>query len=123
MRTSEPTGSELQDFVEKVKQRANEIESGESDDADIANALEKEIGSIYRRLRTRGRAAQQSLYSLLDDPDPNVRGAAATYVLDFEPDRALPVLEEVAAIPRGGFAGTRAELTLDVWKSGKYKIT
>ncbi len=111
--------TEIRNFVKKVNERTDAFEIG---DSDTANVLEKEIGNIYRRLRLRGKAAQESLLSLLEDPNPNVRGAAATYVLDFEPNRALPVLEEIAAFPQGRFASIRAELTLDVWRTGDYKI-
>jgi len=111
--------TEIRNFVKKVNERTDAFEIG---DSDTANVLEKEIGNIYRRLRLRGKAAQESLLSLLEDPNPNVRGAAATYVLDFELNRALPVLEEIAAFPQGRFASIRAELTLDVWRTGDYKI-
>ncbi len=120
MSTMNPANmTELRDFVEKVRERTTAFEQG---DTDAINARETEIGNFYRRLRARGRAAQELLLSLLDDPDLNVRGEAANYVLDFQPDRALPVLEEIAAIPQGRFAGSCAETSLDLWKSGEYKI-
>ncbi len=109
----------IQTFVEKVRQRTDALEQG---DSDTANALEDDIEKAYLNIRARGRSGQEWLLPLLEDLDLNVRAAAAAYVLDFEPDRALPVLEEIAAIPQGRFAGTDAELTLDVWRSGKYKI-
>ena len=116
---SAKTKTEIRYFIEKIKQRTAALEQG---DAETGNAIEKEIGVIYRDLRSRGRAEQEALFPLLDDADPNVRETAATYVLDFEPARALPVLESLANIPKGRFARSRASLTLNVWRSGDYRI-
>ena len=116
---STTTEAKIQEFVEKAKQQTRLLYEG---DADSANVLEKELGDIYRSLRAAGRAAQEALLPLLEHADASVRAEAAQFVLDFDPDKALPVLESIAAIPKGGIPGTNAADTLLVWRDGTYRI-
>ena len=113
------TEAKIQEFIEKAKQQRRFLDEG---DADAANTLEEEIGDIYRRLRAAGRAEQEALLPLLEDVDASVRAEAAQFVLDFEPARALPVLEALAATPKGSTPRMNAIATLQVWRDGTYRI-
>ncbi len=113
------TQQTIQEFIEKAKQQTRLLDEG---DADSANMLEKDMGNIYRGLRAAGRAEQEALLPLLEHADASVRAEAAQFVLDFEPARALPVLEALAAVPRGGTPRMNAHATLLVWRDGSYRI-
>ena len=92
MKTAKLTTTEakIQEFVEKSKQRTKFSDEG---DPDSANALEKDMGNIYRSLRAAGRVQQETLLPLLEHPDASVRAEAAKFVLDFDPAKALPCLK------------------------------
>jgi hypothetical protein len=77
--------------------------------------------AIDRELRARGPEAQRQLLSLLDDPDPGTRCWAAASVLEFAPDEGERVLVELAKAPNG-LIGFSAEMTLEQWKAGTFKI-
>ena len=70
--------------------------------------------AIYRKLRERG--AQQSLLSLLDHADANVKVWAAARALEFAPNKAERVLDELRH--GTGIASLNAEYTLREWRKG-----
>jgi hypothetical protein len=56
-----------------------------------------ELAGIYRELREHGSAALEQMLPLLQDQDASVRGWAAAHALQFAPQQATAVLEELAA--------------------------
>lgn len=65
-------------------------------DVERANAASESAMRIRAEISRRGRGAGERLLPLLADELPAVRSLAATFVVDFAPDRARPVLEELA---------------------------
>jgi hypothetical protein len=70
--------------------------------------------SIYRELRNRGREAQNALLVLLNHPNDSVRSWAASHVLEFSPEDAVPVLEKLSM--GKGLVNFGAKMTLDEWR-------
>lgn len=60
---------------------------------------------------------RSALTSILDHPNPSVRGWAATHLLGSDPDKALPVLRRLSALP--GIIGFEAEMVIKEWNKGK----
>ncbi|WP_428665989.1 DUF2019 domain-containing protein [Reyranella sp.] len=76
------------------------------------------VFAIYRELRRRGLEAQRALLSLLDEEDLGIRLWTAAHALEFDPDRGIPILEELAKTapwPENFNAG----MTLKLWKKGE----
>jgi hypothetical protein len=79
------------------------------------------IARIFGELRRRGREAQERLLEFLGDEDPGVRGWAAAHMLEFAPDRAAQVLEQLVQSEPWP-ANTSAEMTLKVWRQGELRF-
>lgn len=84
------------------------------------NRAADKVAAIYGELRHRGPDAQAALLTLLDHPDPGVRGWAASHALEFAPDRAVETLEAMqgAEFPHG----LNAEMTLREWRAGRLRF-
>ena len=68
-------------------------------------------------LRDRGIEGENGLLTLLRHERLEVRGWAAAHALDFASDRALPVLEEIAAGP-ASLEEFTAKNVLQQWRNG-----
>jgi len=79
--------------------------SVQSGDTDGANEETDKGDAIVREWATEGRDVEL-LKPLLVDTDPEVRFAAASYLLDSDVPEATTVLEELAADPGGMIAPT-----------------
>ena len=86
-----------------------------------ANKAAAEIAGIYRELRQRGSTALERLLPLLQDQDASVRGWAAAHALQFAPQQAIAVLEELAAGPFGPLRAS-ASMTLREWRAGRLQF-
>lgn len=75
------------------------------------------IAAIYRARRARGLAAQLELLPLLQHETTGVRTWTASHALEFAPEQALPVLEELASDE--GIIGFNAQTTLSEWRAGR----
>ncbi len=106
-------GDLAQQFREATVERVPAIKQN---DRKTINRLDDYAQAIYQELRSRGRASQDAMLPLLADDDRNVRGAAAAWVLDFAPDRAIPVLEALVETPMGGIAASLARASLIGWR-------
>jgi Domain of unknown function (DUF2019) len=85
-----------------------------------ANRQHDRIIRALKGLRALPEGEQEALLGMLSDDDVNVRAWAATYLLFLAPDKAVPVLEEVAAAP--GVLGFGAEVTLREFRKGTLKL-
>lgn len=83
----------------------------------IANRAYERLSAVVRELRGRGADAQSALLRLLNDERIEVRGWVAAHVLEFAPDRALGVLEEIASGP-ASLEEFSAKVVLQQWRSG-----
>jgi len=92
------------------------VPATEINDIKTINHLDDYTSAIYKELRSRGRESQNALLPLLEDDDINVRGAAASRVVDFEPNRAIPVLKAVESTPLGRAAASLARVALVRWE-------
>ncbi|MCL2658882.1 MAG: DUF2019 domain-containing protein [Betaproteobacteria bacterium] len=90
-------------------------------DSQISNLGIKKRFELHRLLRTRGREAQVLLREMLQDDDPSVRMAAAYPALEFAPEEAERVLEQIAATEQR-FVGLNAQMLLQEWRKGTLKF-
>jgi hypothetical protein len=86
-----------------------------------ANRRFDTLVAIRRELRSRGPDAQRQLLKLLADPEPSTRSWSARSVLEFAPSEAEQVLEEISRTQRNAI-GFTADLTLEQWRKGTFKL-
>lgn len=89
-------------------------------DARRANREHDELVAMYRELRRRGRDAQMQLLPLLRHEEADFRLATATRALEFAPDEALRVLEELARHPM--HVAMSAHMTTELWRRGELRL-
>lgn len=83
----------------------------------MANPAYKRLSAVVRELRTRGHAGQDAFLRLLGFPRIEVRGWAAAHALEFAPERASAVLEEIASGPIS-LEEFSAKTVLQQWRAG-----
>lgn len=66
----------------------------------VANNAFERLASVVRGLHRRGPEAQNELLALLNDDQLTVRGWAAAPILEFAPEQAEAVLEQIASGPK-----------------------
>jgi hypothetical protein len=111
----QPPDRLIQLFVEAAAAYGGALEAGNSR---LANNSFDRGDEIYSALKQCG--AQERVVSLLNHSDPFVRCHAATRVLEFAPDVAEPVLNDLITL--GGIAGLSAHMVLDAWKKGELRF-
>jgi hypothetical protein len=91
----------------------------EKDDTGNAN---RQAGRVIRALHALDEAGngRESLLTILDHPNPNVRCWAATHLLNVQSSRAVRVLERLAAAR--SWVGFNARMTLELWREGTLEI-
>jgi hypothetical protein len=105
-------------FAEAGIASGQALENAKSQLANKAYDLQERI---FLELRSRGIEAQRTLLTLLNHPDRQVRCAAGTYALDFDPEAAVPVLEALER--QHGFAAHNAGMALTQWRKGELQFT
>jgi hypothetical protein len=112
--------AELPDLISAFRE-AGRVRGANLEDGNyrIGNKAADLAGAIYLELRRRGEESQKALLPLLADEDRGVRLEAATFVLDFAPREAVPVLEALIPV---GFVGLMAKMVVFAWRRGDYKI-
>lgn len=96
------------------------MEASNKGDYRAANKAHDIIVSIYATLRREGYGAQVTLLPLLKHPSAGVRAWAGAHALEFAPEQAEPVLQQLAGEP--GAVGLSAEMTLQQWKEGTLRF-
>jgi HEAT repeat protein len=114
-RTTEKLAAEL---ALLAKERGDALRAG---DPKRANSKFHRMARIYREISNRGAAAQRQLLALLDKEDPYVRLSVATYALEFDAKRAVPVLEEIDE-KESGTLGFTASMVLKQWQNGEFRL-
>lgn len=90
-------------------------------DQELANRSYQRMARVCRALRERGPDAQSALLPLVSDPDPAVRGWAASHALEFAPEVASQALSELASGPPSP-ERLSAEVVLREWRRGALKF-
>jgi hypothetical protein len=77
--------------------------------------------AALRELRLTPDKGVAFLQNVVANEDFGVAALAALYLLPYDPNRAIEVLEQIASagIPRLSF---RAEMTLQEWRGGRLRI-
>ncbi len=86
-------------------------------DAKGADRHHRRIVEAFLALRDHGADGERALLQLLDDEEAGVRGWAAIHALEFDANRSIRVLEEVANDPR--LVGLEAQRVLAEWRAGQ----
>lgn len=94
---------------------------GRAKTARAANKAAEELATVYRELRQRGSDALERLLPLLHDEDASVRCWAAAHALEFAPEQAAVVLEDLASGPTGAIR-VSASMTLREWRAGRLRF-
>ena len=91
----------------------------ESLDVALHNEYADRVFEINAELIRRGGQAWKVLAPLLEHRDPQVRLSAAAFVLRFDVESAVPVLQALTKRPRGEIR-FNAEMTLKLWEKGEF---
>lgn len=86
-----------------------------------SNHAARRLAAIFRDLRDLGPASLAELSRLVEHDHEAVRLWAASYVLEFAPTVAEPVLEALSAGAPGPVRAS-ASMTLREWRSGRLKV-
>jgi hypothetical protein len=113
------TSADLAPLIERYRNAARRHRLAKT--ARAANKAAVELAGIYRELREHGSAALEQILPLLQDHDASVRGWAAAHALQFAPQQATAVLEELAAGPFGPLRAS-ASMTLREWRAGRLQF-
>jgi hypothetical protein len=104
-------------YLEAARRRGEALGVG---DSDRANREFDDLTEIYREFKRRGTDAFDELLTSSHDRDPNVRGAVGWALIEFFPERARAILNELATKP--GLPGFSAGMTLREWDNGQLKF-
>jgi hypothetical protein len=109
---SSSLASLVADFRRSVLAFERSLRSG----SNLSHKYAKDQVAAFNKLISHGDRGREALCVLLDDPDGDVRGNAAAFLLRYKPKRAAAVLRELA---RGdGMTAFCAEQSLERWKEG-----
>jgi hypothetical protein len=92
---------------------------GRPEDTSAAYKLKLAVLAQLRKLPDRGQAIFESL---LEDPDPAVRSAAACQLLPFNEELAISALEKVVAMGDHPLIRFGARMILTEWRAGRLKL-
>ena len=123
MNKTEAASSTTEELVEAYRRAAaahRQASAARDGDHKTVNRHHDAVATIYRELRSRGLSAQLALVPLMQDANVGVRCWAAAHGLEFAPERAEPVLGELAADET--LLGLVAQTTLEVWRDGQLKF-
>lgn len=107
----------VEEFAENVAAQTEAIKRG---DAKSGNKHANRYISALKRLRVEGNAGRDALTVLFKHPRPDVRVAAAGFLLRYRTTEAKAVLE--AAASGGGVAAISATMALKHWEEGTWSL-
>jgi len=91
-------------------------------DPETFNRLGDKIGEISEQLKRRGLADRQALLPLFKHPHAAVWYDAATKIMGFAPEQAIPVLEFLAGCDHW-LLKTNASSALEMYRKGEWRPT
>lgn len=106
-----------EDFVKAIIIYGKETDLGNS--RKINRAFDKFINA-YVDLKQNKDVAISLLNQYLNNENDYVSMICASFLLEFEEDKAIKKLEEISK--RNGFCAFEAEITLEEWKKGALKF-
>lgn len=115
MTRSRRAKSLVEEFVEQAIRHATATNN------DVANRAADRLADIYRALRKLDAADLSDFLNLTTHEHDAVRLWAASYGLEVDATFCEPVLEALAAGPRGEVRAS-ASFTLREWRSGRLKF-
>jgi hypothetical protein len=89
-------------------------------DRRASNRFASRTGAAFQKLREVGDAGRDALASLFVHSRPDVRMAAAAYLLRHKTTDAVTILTQLAA--GEGLAAFEAQQTLERWKEGTWSL-
>jgi hypothetical protein len=104
-------------FAKNVASQSEAIMEGNSKKG---NRDAKRYISAFQTLRQYGNEGLEALTVLLRHSRPDVRGAAACFLLRCQTQESLTVLKEVAQL--GGLAGFEAQECMKRWDEGTWQL-
>lgn len=116
--SSTPIDQLLEDY--KIAANTHRVASREGDH-ERANQASERLASVVRELRNRTEKERAAFLDLLDDPNVEIRGWAAAHALEFAPDRAEQVLEQIAAGAKS-LEEFSARMVLQEWRAGRLRF-
>jgi len=115
---NDPDDDEATRLVGRYRMLAEEWDEQQSD-AERANRLFDRHHEVAKRLRGI-ESGRRGIQALLTNPRTGVRLLAATDCLAWDPDAAVPVLEEIEAGP--GLHAVTAKYTLKSYRGGELDL-
>jgi hypothetical protein len=104
-------------FAENVVAQTEALRRGKSR---AGNRYARMYVAAWDSLRGRGDAGREALATLLADRSPDVRSAAAAFLLKYKTEEAKRVLREVAQ--GTGLAAFEASEALQRWEEGDWHL-
>lgn len=122
MMASQPPSASAEHLIEVYRDAAIAHRSATREgDYKRANLAYERLMSVVRELRDRSNNEREVFLDLLDDPLIEVRGLVAAHALEFAPDKAEPVLEEIASGPES-LEEFSARMVLQEWRQGRLRF-
>ncbi len=89
------------------------------DDASAANPIFDRLQALQKILR-HSAAGRAAIRDVADSPSPRVRLIGASHMLPFDPETAIPILEELTSTR--GLQAVSAKYTLKSFREGKLNL-
>lgn len=113
---TEPLVELIEEFAEVADEHLDALERL---DEEVANSLSARIFSLYHKI-IRHDEGREALLVLLESHNNAVAGMAAVFSLRYDPERSLPVLKRLSALP--GLMGFRATVAVERWDKGEWNL-
>ena len=101
-------------YEEAAKVYGEALEHGKSR---IANKQHTVIGALRKEFKRRGEEGRIAVVRMMSHEAKWVRLLAAGFVLRFDSQKAVPILQELALL--SGNCGFTAEMILELWREGR----
>jgi hypothetical protein len=118
MSEAESTADLISEYEEAAMAHRTASREGFSDEA---NDAYDRLASVIRELRGRSDSDRTVFLELLHSPRLEVRGWAAAHALEFAPESAELVLQEIADGPES-LEEFSARMVLEEWRSGRLRF-
>ena len=95
-----PSAGDAEGWTQRfLKYQALEVAAQRRNDIPAANRHVEKVTEALNALARAGKEGRDTLERLMQDSDPSTRGRAARRVMEWDPDRAIPVLSRLLYEP------------------------